>query len=426
VQLLRVARPFSRGLSVIKTWRSVGLLTAVVLAVSVAGPAPAGAAGSGAIIPWALQNENPNANTTQVSQAQAVQDAVHFNFITAHSIAYSCSVPPPTGGCLPSRVPAMKKANPKLRLFLYMNATFAQSYQPPGTAGFSSSWYEKDAGGNYVRNPATGNYLMDPTNAGWIQHDATWCRQQLAGYDGCYLDALGLAPLLNGYLSGLPINNATHLPWTKADWLKATAKLAAQVRSMVTPLPVFGNGLTNGTFFFQPGDPTKQIVAGLDGGIAEEWLRQATAPATSYPSATVWKQNVDMIVAVESQGKPLLVVTKLWSTASTTQQNAWLQYALATFLLGTQGKSAFFFSPSSHSLRTGTFSLFTTNVGSPAGKYAFTNGVYQRSFSNGLVIVNPSGAPVTVNLGRSYYTTARQQVTSITMTPNSGALLTLN
>src|SRR5579871_2038092 len=407
-------------------WRSAGLLAAAVLAVTVAGQAPVGAAGSGAIIPWALQNENPNANTTQIPQAQAVQDAQHFNFITAHSIAYACSVPPPTGGCLPSRVPAMKKANPKLKIFLYMNATFAQSYQPPGATGFDPTWYEKDASGKYVRNPGSGNYLMDPTNVGWIQHDAAWCKQQLSGYDGCYLDALGLAPLLNGYLSGMPINNATHKPWTKPDWLKATAHLAAQVRSMVTPLPVYGNGLTNGTFFYQPGAPTKQIVDGLDGGIAEEWLRLSMAPVNSYPTVTVWKQNVNMIVAVEAEAKPLLVVTKLWAAATTAQQNAWLQYSLATFLMGTQGRSAFFFSPSSHASRTGTFSLFNTGVGSPTASYAFVGGVYQRSFSNGLVLVNPSGGSVTVNLGRAYYTTTRQKVTSLTMTPNSGALLTLN
>jgi hypothetical protein len=397
------------------------------LAVALLSPVPVAAAGMGAINPWALQNENPNANTTQISQSQAVKDALTFNFITAHSIAYSCSVPPPPGGCLPSRVPAMKKANPKLKIMLYMNATFAQSYQPPGAAGgFDPTWYEKDAGGNYVRNPKSGNYLMDPTNPGWIQHDADWCKQQLAGYDGCYLDALGLAPLANGYLSAVPINSATHQAWTKVDWIKATAQLAAQVRTKVQPLLVFGNGLTNGSLFYEAGDPTRPIIDGLDGGIAEEWLRQSTAPASVYPTLAVWKKNVNMIGVVESEGKPLLVVTKLWSSATVTQQYAWLQYSLATFLLGTLGKSAFFFSPSSHASRTGTFSVYSTNIGTPIGKYALSQGVYQRSFSNGLVLVNPSRSAVAVSLGRSYYTTTRQQVTSLTMAPNTGALLTLN
>jgi hypothetical protein len=319
----------------------------------------------------------------------------------------------------------MRKANPKLTLLLYMNATFAQSYQPPGgPGGFDPSWYETDAKGNYVRNPASGNYLMDPTNSGWIAHDAAWCKQQLTGYDGCYLDALGLAPLLHGYLSAIPINKSTHQQWTKPDWLKATAKLAAQVRTQVHPLLLFGNGLTNGTFFYQPGDPTKQIVDGIVGGISEELIRLSTSPATTFPSTAVWKQNVDMISAIEAEGKPCLVVTKLWSKSTTAQQDAWLQYALASFLLGTQGRSAFFFSPSSHSSRTATFSLYNTNVGTPTGSYAFSQGVYQRTFSAGLVLVNPSASSVNVTLAHAYYTTSHQKVTAVTMAPNSGMLLT--
>jgi hypothetical protein len=423
-----VARAWTGELDqVVKRWAWIGLVAAVMAASSVMGIAPAGAVGSGGISAWALQNENPNSNYTPVSQTQAVQDAMHFNFITAHSIAYGCSVPPPPGGCPASRVPAMRQANPKLTLLLYMNATFAQQDQGPGTAnGFDPSWYAKDSKGNYIRNPSSGNYLMDPTNSAWIQHDADWCKQQLTGYDGCYLDALGLAPLLPGYLSAQPVDASTGKTWTKTDWLKATAQLAAKVRSMVHPLKLFGNGLTNGTFFYQRGAPTKQIVDGIDGGIAEEWLRLSTSSASSFPSTAVWKQNVDMIKVIEGEGKPCLVVTKLWSSASTALQNAWLQYALASFLLGTQGRSAFFFSPSSHSSRTQSFSIYSTNLGTPSGSYALTAGVYQRSFSNGLVMVNPSGGSVTVKLAHSYYTTSRQKVTSVTLTPNSGVLLTDN
>ncbi len=393
---------------------------------SLAVAAGAGAAtGSGAISVWALQNENPNSNYVAVPQSQAVQDAQHFNFITAHSIAYGCPTPAPAGGCPPSRVPAMKAANPRLKLLLYMNATFAQSYQPPGAAGgFDPTWYEKDINGKYVTNPSSGNYLMDPTNPGWIQNDASWCKTQLAGYDGCYLDALGLAPLLNGYLSGLPVNRSTGQPWTRPDWLRATASLAKQVRTLVHPLIVFGNGLTNGTYFYNPAEPTKQIVDGLDGGIAEEWLRLASSPASVFPAVSVWKQNVDMIGAVEGEGKPLLVVTKLWSTASPAQQAAWQVYALASFLLGTQGRSAFFFSPSSKTSRTASFSLYNVSLGTPGGAYTLSQGLYQRSFSNGLALVNPGSSSVTVNLSHPYFTLARQKVSSVSLGAHTGLLLT--
>jgi hypothetical protein len=408
--------------------RVLGLFVALLTLSGVATGAEAGAGpGAGGINPWAIQNENPNANVLAVSAAQSVQDAGNFNFITAHSIAYGCPVPPPTGGCPASRVPAMRSANPRLKIFLYMNATFAQSYQPPGgPGGFDPAWYAKDAHGSYVKNPTSGNYLMDPTSPGWIQHDADWCKSQLTGYDGCYLDALGLAPLQAGYLSAFPINPATKKPWTKPDWIRATASLAKQVRALVRPITVFGNGLTNGTFFFDPSQPTKQIVDGLDGGVAEGWLRLSTAPVGAYPPVATWKQNVDMIPVVEGEGKPLLVVTKLWSSATPAQQAAWLQYSLATFLLGTGGRSAFFFSGSAATSRTTPYTIYGTNVGTPTATYALSQGVYQRPFSNGLVIVNPGTSTVKVTLSRPYFTTSRQKVTSLVVAATSGVLLTIS
>jgi hypothetical protein len=162
----------------------------------------------------------------------------------------------------------------------------------------------------------------------------------------------------------------------------------------------------------------------MDGGIAEAWLRGSKTGVNSYPKETAWKQNVDMIVAVEAEGKPLLTLVKLWVTASATQQQAWLQYALASFLMGTQGRSAFFFSSSYKESRTTPCAVCSTNVGSPLAPYAKTGGVYQRSFSNGRALVNPTGATVTVALGGIYYTPSRQAVSSITMKPNTGVVLT--
>jgi hypothetical protein len=403
-----------------RTWRllTVPLMVAVV---TMASSSMVGAtAGSGAISPWSDQNENPNANHVAVGQRQAIQDAKNFNLITAHAVAY--------GGVLPGSrnvTAGMQKANSHLKILLYMNATFAQSYQPPGgPGGFDPTWYEKDASGNYVTNNGTGNYLMDPTNPGWIQYDINECLAMPAGYVGCYLDALGLAPLAAGYLSAFPINSATGQPWTGADWIRATSSLAAAVRTGVHPKFVLGNGLTDGPHFYDPAQPTQPIVNGVDGGVAEAWLRLATAPANAFPSVTAWQQNVDMLAAVEAQGKPCLTLTKLWSSATAAQQTSWQQFALGSFLLGTQGRSAFFFSPSSSTLRTTPFTLYSTNLGAPAAPYAFAQGVYQRPFSSGLVLVNPSTSSVTVALSKPYYTLSRQHVTSVTVTPHTGVLLT--
>ena len=50
-----------------------------------------------------------------------------------------------------------------------------------------------------------------------------------------------------------------------------------------------------------------------------------------------------MLVDSEAAGKGMMTMTKLWITATPAQVDAWHEYTLATFLLGSGGKSKFFF-----------------------------------------------------------------------------------
>src|SRR5579871_1253976 len=193
----------------------LALLCVTFAAVSAA---PAAAAGSSALIPWAPESENPASNATPVPPAQAMQDAANFNFLTAHVIAYE------------GEVPAMKRVNPNLRVFAYLNATFAQDYQ--GTT-FPSQDYELDSTGHKIINVKSGNFLMNPSQTDWIQSRINECEADVrqSGYDGCFLDLLGAAPLGPGFVSAMPINPATKQVWTKGQWLAATASLAGKVRT---------------------------------------------------------------------------------------------------------------------------------------------------------------------------------------------------
>jgi hypothetical protein len=401
--------------------------------------APVGASGkspgSGDIIPWALQAENPNANVSPVPLTQAKVDAGNFDVIIAHAVAYS------------GEVPAMKAVNPKLKVLMYMNATLGQNAtsgpgpvtdyaQCPGQAhAFSptSTWYETDMHGAFVTNKSTGNCLMIPTNPLWIANRVAMCQTEAkaAGYDGCYLDDLGLGPLRAGYLSAPPVNPATPgKNWQPTAWLTATANLAKGVHSKVSPkLMMYGNGLTDGPSYYV--QKTSQLVPAIDGGIAEGWLRQATG---KYPTAAAWLQNVNMIGAVEKAGKPLLTLTKCWNCTGTGTSSAtsWMQYSLASFLLGTGGKSMFFFSPSSSVSRTTSFSLYSTGLGTPSGAMAASGAAYTRKFASGIVVVNPSTASVVVSLGGTYFTvpggcanaTTKTSETSLTMAQDTACILT--
>jgi hypothetical protein len=376
-------------------------------------PAPAGAsAGLGLLNPWAEEQENPNPKQHPVSLTQAKRDAEDFNFIIAHPIDYQ------------GDVAQMRKVNPRLILLAYMNATFLQKGQPGG--GLPESAYAHDKNGKRIKNPSTGNTLMNPASPDFIQTRIFECKAFLAqtGYNGCYLDLLGLAPLSTPFVSAVPVNPATKKPYTDGQWLSATGGLAAAVRAAVHPHLLYGNGLSNGALFFGKTTQTNQLVKDLDGAVAEAWIRGSHNPVSAFPTETVWKQNVDMLAYVEKQGKPLLTLTKLWVSATQAQKTQWLDYTLASFLLGSEGRSAFFFSPGSSVSRTTPCALCNLHIGSPNGAYAKVGGVYQRQFSTGRVLVNPTDATISVPLGRTYYDPSHHTMTTAKMAPHTGLILT--
>jgi hypothetical protein len=374
-------------------------------------PAPATAsAGIGYLSPWSEENENPNPSNQPLPVSQAVQDARDFNFIIAHPIDYQ------------GDVAQMKAANPSLILLAYMNATMLQPGQPGGS--LPETAYAHDKYGRRITNGKTGNMLMNPASPQFIETRVFECKSFLAQshYDGCYLDLLGLAPLQVPFVSATPINPATNQPYTPAQWLSATGSLAAQVRVDISPSLLYGNGLSDGPLFFGKG--TNQLVGDLDGGIAEAWIRGAKTPITQFPTEAAWKENVDMLAYLEAQGKPLLTLTKLWVPATTAQVVQWFQYTFASFLLGSQGRSSFFFSGGIQYSRTLPCSWCTMNLGSPLGAYAKVGGVWQRSFSNGRVWVNPTTKRFVFTLHGTWYDVYRHPHTTAVLGPNSGLILT--
>ena len=215
-----------------------------------------------------------------------------------------------------------------------------------------------------------------------------------SGYDGCMLDTLGVAPLTPGYCTALPINPATGAAWARPDWISATTQLSQSVRTTISPSLVVGNGLKDGPSLGE----SSQLFNGMDGGIAEGFLRTSTQSATTYPSVSTWQQNVNMLL---SPPKPVLALTKVWASATADQLNQWHLYALASFLLGTDGRSYFYFSSASSEPPISVVP-WSVNIGDPSGAYSLQDGAYQRSFTQGRVLVNPTASQVSVPLSGAY------------------------
>lgn len=158
----------------------------------------------------------------------------------------------------------------------------------------------------------------------------------------------------------------------------------------------------------------------VSGAEEEHFVNSSSIPGQDYVwnwGPDGWTAMVDEITTAEQMGKFVMAATQ----GALGDQNA-LMYALSSFLLATDGRSAFscFADP-------GTQPEYSWQLGAPKGSYYVvpgTTSLYKRDFAAGTVIVNASGdAPATIPLGAGYLDPAGSVVTSITLAPERGTIL---
>lgn len=268
---------------------------------------------------------------------------------------------------------------------------------------------------------------MDVLNPSWTQNRITRCNTDRTrnGYDGCYFDMLLPAPLLPGYLTALPVDPRTGAVWTNQAFTAAIYKLAAALRAGVPGVPLAGNALTTGgRYFATDGTSNAPLLGVLDAGHDEIWLRGGGQSVTKFPSEKEWLNSVNMLVNAASMGRQIMTQTKLWTSATPTQVAAWHRYVVASFLLGTDGHSYL-----TYSLNQSLAGLIAdspydrVDVGTPLGGFARMAGVYQRQFTGGIAMVNPTNTVVTVPLPAPCVDLDGVTVTSVVLGPNSGQVL---
>lgn len=371
--------------------------------------AKAAAAAAATVRVWAPEFMERRA---KVDEARAVRDATNYPLLVATKKVYT------------PYVDAMKKTNPNLVLALYSNGTFAKSDE---LKTIPDKALLKDAKGNLVKHRQYKLWLANPTDPDWIASRIALCKNGMVEYkyNGCLLDNLGPAPVDPSYVSAAPINPKTSKAWTETEWIAATAELAKKVRAAISPAPLVGNSLGNGSSYLHSTKPTSPLMEGLDYGMSEVFLRGGKESVKSYPKAAEWSNAVKMLQVASQQGRTILAAVKLWVPATQAQQQQWLRFSVATFLMGADTKHRFYFSPAESAIRTVYDPLLSTPIGDPVGTMAsVSGGAYKRDFTNGIAVVNPSGSSVTVSLGGSYVNAAGQTVTQVAVPANDGALLT--
>jgi len=339
----------------------------------------------------------------------------------AQHVAAASDIVAGTGKQLIGKVPMMHRVNPSLSVEVYVNAMYS-----PRSERYPESDYAHTAKGARIIDSIFDIYLMNPSSAHWRSHAAAACRAALSrsGADACFLDNLGMAALSPGYVSGVPVDPATRRVYTPAAWLHLTGSIASSVAAQTPAWMMISNGIGSGGKYFD--GPTRQLAAVSPAAMAEVFLRGPSSSLGTFPKVPQWKMNVDMLVDATARHYRILAVTKIWRKATSAQLAQWHKYALATYLLGAGPVSAFCFSPTQTLTGLGYGDAWAAHsIGIPVAGYSGVGAAYQRRFTGGLALVNPTSRPLVVPLpsGRFTDVDAKTYTTTIRLPAHSGAVL---
>ena len=146
-----------------------------------------------------------------------------------------------------------------------------------------------------------------------------------------------------------------------------------------------------------------------------------------------WATDVQMLVSSGRAGTAMMVRYRCNCTGASVPSER--TFALASYLLGNTGHAFFDFesNTSGSGRATKEFQapspLYDLDLGHPLQTSTslssyLRSGVYQRPYSNGLVMVNPSDRAVPVAVSGTYRNLAGRAVHQITLAPHTAEILT--
>ncbi len=264
----------------------------------------------------------------------------------------------------------------------------------PGEQVVKNNWFYHYAGSNRVFFCDWGSYLMDTDDAGWRGYWFGEVARQLAANDddGVFMDSLSVPNYLGRFNPAFPAVDATfEKQWSEKirRWLVTTKQ---QFGSRYLIIPNAGHWVT-----------TRDVT---DYSPADGVMIEGFAKWNQYTLLELvdWQLQMNRILNLERQNKVIIAQSYLDSPNDLTARN----FYIANYLL-VKGTRTFV------NLELGQepewFPEYDIPIGSPTdslpvnvdGWRDSATGLYRRSYSNGMVIVNPTNTTRTMNLGKTYY-----------------------
>ncbi len=258
-------------------------------------------------------------------------------------------------------------------------------------------------------------------------------RQQLAddvrrlvydqGYDGIVLDGVG-----DGLIRSTtpPVYTGT-TPFTVQQRRDAVEGLLRAIRAALPDKLVIVGGYAwqDGAAFNAGVSEAQELASLADGVHITQFLRAPYSKTLEFKSETNWKRDVDYLASISRDGKIVLITTALDAAdipADTLKQ--WLNYSVASYLMGKNGPRTYFQFDPAGSLDFATDPVLSAPIGAPLEAYAkLDSDIYRRVFANGIVLVNPTSKTQEADLGSEYRALSGDLVQKVTMSANTGLIL---
>jgi hypothetical protein len=242
-------------------------------------------------------------------------------------------------------------------------------------------------------------------------------------YDGIVLDGVGKDLIRS---NSPPVYTGTKT-FTEDQRRDAAEGLLRTIRARIPDrmLIVGGYAWKDGAAYGARSNDAQNLATLADGVHIEEFLRSPISKTNEFRSEANWKKDVDYLSAISQDNKIVLTTTRLDASGAPSETvRQWLNYSVASYLLGKNGAHTYFQFDAGDPAYSND-AILSAPIGAPIEPYTkLQGGIYQRKFDKGLVLVNPSSEQRKTNLDGEYKTLAGNSVdVSVTLGPRSGLIL---
>ena len=307
-----------------------------------------------------------------------------------------------------SQVEKIKRLRPSLKAIYYLDALAHQN-------GATSDWYVRDAKtGSRLVNADWGWYLMDIGRESYRTSLANSVKNNLIKnpiFDGVFLDDVWGSSAVGGFYREGTKERGLVPESVSKYWRDNMKLLLIKVKLAIgKKLLIVNTGALNNDY-----------LALCDGQMYEAFCHANWQSYGEYYPG--WQKKLEDMVAISKAGKTYLAQAGIKKGAMNVETLKTARYCFAMFLLGANGNSYFYFSKNYRGVTY--FPEWDADLGRPLEDYHARIGTpfYEREFSKGLVLINPSPEAVGVDLGARYRNPEGMIADAITLGTHEGEVL---